>query len=195
MEETKDKKKTGIDDSLEEECCSCTKKTMHCRNDIKQEIEKEIAKEKKEDSKETKTENKETKELICLLQRTQAEFENYRKRVDRDKQAFCEASNKDLILKILPILDNFDLALKNIKEKNQFVEGMELIYSQLLSILENEGIRQIETVGKKFDPYLHEALMQERSEEEENTVIEEFQKGYYLKDKVIRHSKVKVSKR
>ena len=133
-------------------------------------------------------------ELTRLLQITQAEFENYKKRVERDKQTFCELSNKAFIEKILPVIDNFELALKNVKDNSDFVKGMELIYSQLLTLLEKEGVKPINAVGEMFDPYLHEALMQEESDKKVNTVLEEFQKGYFLKDKVLRHTKVKVAK-
>ena len=93
------------------------------------------------------------------------------------------------------IAKKLELALKNVppRAEHDFVHGMELIYSQLFSILENQGITVMETAGKKFDPYLHEALLKSPSELPENTIIEEFQKGFLLQGQVIRHAKVKIS--
>lgn len=139
---------------------------------------------------------KENKELLETLQRLQADFENYRKRTEKQNQEFCKFANKELIIKILPLLDNFELALKNTKNHDEFIKGIELIYSQLITLLEEQGLKKIETIGGKFNPHLHEALMQEKHEDkEENIIIEEFQKGYTLNDQIIRHSKVKVSKK
>lgn len=134
-------------------------------------------------------------ELLKTLQMVQAEFENYKKRVERDRTAYSDMSNKDLILSLLPALDNFEIALKSHKNSfEDFLKGMELIYSQLLDILSKEGLHSIETFDKKFDPRFHECLMQEDSDKDSGMILEEFQKGYTLKDKVIRPSKVKISK-
>jgi molecular chaperone GrpE len=134
-------------------------------------------------------------ELIDTLQRLQAEFENYKKRVDRDYETLVKCSNEDIIKHLIPIIDNFELALKSCREKDDFYKGMELIYSQLMDTLHSQGIKLIECVGKKFDPYYHEALLTEESDKEPNTILEELQKGYMLFDKVIRHSKVKIAKK
>jgi molecular chaperone GrpE len=128
------------------------------------------------------------------LQRLQAEFENYKKRTDKEKQMVCEYSNRDLITKMLPVLDSFELALKNTSDLKKFKEGVELIYAELYSLLKAEGLRPIEAVGKKLDPYIHEAVMKEDSDKDD-IVLEDFQKGYMLKDSVIRHSKVKIGVR
>ena len=146
---------------------------------------KEKVKEKKID-----TESK-IKELTELLQRVQADFENYKKRVEKEKSEFVNYAKKDMILKLLPILDNFELALKN-KEK-EFHKGVELIYAQIVSILEKEGVKTINPLNEKFDPFRHEALLTEKSDKED-IVLEVFQKGYALNDKVIRHARVKVGK-
>ena len=90
-------------------------------------------------------------------------------------------------------MDSFEIALKNTSEHEKFVKGIQMIYSQIYSILSSNGLKKIDAVGKKFDPYKHEVLMKEESEKEDDIVLEEFQKGYMLNDKVIRHSKVKVS--
>ncbi|MBN2112371.1 nucleotide exchange factor GrpE [Candidatus Woesearchaeota archaeon] len=162
-----------------------------------------MAEKKKQENKKTaeeKTQEPEkpkdsTKELIETLQRVQADFENYKKRVEKEKKEFTKIACSGIISEILPILDTFELALKNTDDKEEFTKGVEMIYSQLFSTLEKIGLKPIESEGKKFDPYLHEALMQEESDKEEGTVIEEFQKGYLLNGKVIRHSKVKISKK
>jgi molecular chaperone GrpE len=134
------------------------------------------------------------KELTNTLQRLQAEFENYKKRVDKGKQDFVNFANEELICRILPVIDSFELSLRNTENYDEFVKGVKLIYTQLFSMLESLGVKKIDAVGKRFDPYLHEVMMQEQSEKEEGVVLEELQKGYLLGEKVIRHTKVKVSK-
>jgi len=134
-------------------------------------------------------------ELIDLLQRTQANFENYRKQTEKRVEEIQQLAAKDLILQLLPIIDNFELALKNVDQSipSEFVQGIELIYSQLFQILEERGIKLILTTNQQFNPYLHEALMKVPSEFPENTILEEFQKGFTLNGTVIRHAKVKIS--
>jgi molecular chaperone GrpE len=133
-------------------------------------------------------------ELKDTLQHLQAEFENYRKRCDRENEQFVLRANEGITKKLLPILDNFELAMNSKAEKEELQKGMELIYSQLFDALECSGLQRIECVGKKFDPYLHEALLCEENKAEPGVVIDELQKGYMLNDKVLRHSKVKISK-
>tara|TARA_Y100000310_G_scaffold340125_1_gene434882 strand:+ start:1853 stop:2326 length:474 start_codon:yes stop_codon:yes gene_type:complete len=133
-------------------------------------------------------------EFTDTLQRLQAEFENYKKRVDKEKVHFLEYSKAELIAKLLPIIDTFELALQNSQDNKEFAKGIEMIFGQLYSLLEQEGLRKIEVNGK-FDPFKHEVLMKEGSDKEEDTILEELQKGYMLKDKVLRHSKVKVSEK
>lgn len=160
------------------------------------ETKKEAKTEKNEPKQETVSETKnELQELTELLQRVQANFENYRKQAEKRFEEFQQFSNKEIILQLLEIIDNFELALKNSKncDKENFIKGMELIYSQLNNVLENQGLKPIQTENQKFDPYLHEALIKEKSDLPENTVLEEFQKGYILNGKVIRHAKIKLS--
>ena len=133
-------------------------------------------------------------DLTESLQRLQAEFENFKKRTEKEKLDFCKYAEKDLITNLLPILDNFELALNNTQEGSEFIKGIELIYAQLVSELEKKGLEKIESLGQKFDPYKHEALMQEESKEKEGTILEELQKGYQLNNLIIRTAKVKVSK-
>ena len=103
---------------------------------------------------------------------------------------FC---SKDVIEKMLPVLDSFEIALKNTNDKEKFIEGIKIIFAQFHSVLEAEGLKQIKAAGERFDPYKHEVLMKEESDKPEETILEEFQKGYMLNDKVLRHSKVKIS--
>jgi molecular chaperone GrpE len=127
------------------------------------------------------------------LKRLQAEFENYKKRVEKERTEFGKYANAEVISSMLPILDSFEIALKNTADKEKFAEGIKMIYAQLYSALEAEGLRPISTSGEKFDPYRHEVLLKEESDKPEGTILEEFQKGYMLNDKVLRFSKVKVS--
>ncbi len=129
------------------------------------------------------------------LQRLQAEFDNYKKRTEQQNSNFIKHANQEIIKDLLPIIDNFELALRNCKEKDEFYKGIELIYSQINELLKNKGVTHIKCEGEKFDPYYHEALLTEESDKEEGTILEELQKGYLLNEKVIRHSKVKVAKK
>ncbi|MCX6707417.1 MAG: nucleotide exchange factor GrpE [Candidatus Woesearchaeota archaeon] len=147
----------------------------------------------KEETHEQKQQRKE-KELIETLQRLQAEFENYKKRVDKEKADFCLYTKADMLRKLLPLVDTFEIALKGKERKDEFVKGMDMIYTELIVMLHKEGVRKIDAVGKKFDSNLHEVLMTEKSDKEDNIITEEFQKGYMLCDRVLRHSKVKVTK-
>ncbi|MBW3011874.1 nucleotide exchange factor GrpE [Candidatus Woesearchaeota archaeon] len=127
------------------------------------------------------------KELTDSLQRLQAEFENYKKRVDKEKQAFSKFACEGIVKELLPVLDSFDNALKEGDS-----QGIKQIHTQLMSILKAAGLKEVKAEGQ-FDPYLHEVLLKENNEAEEGTIIEVIQKGYMLNDKVIRHTKVKIS--
>ncbi len=133
------------------------------------------------------------------LLRTKAEFMNYQKRMVKENESASQFAVQSLILEFLPELDNFDRALKladNSKDFDKFVEGIKLIEEQLFKVLGKYGVEPIETVGKAFDPNLHEAVMEEENNEmPHHTIIDEFQRGFLLKERVIRPSKVKVSKR
>ena len=140
------------------------------------------------------------KEQIAELQdkvmRQMAEFENFRKRTEKEKSAMFETGAKSVIEKILPVVDNFERGLAMVPEEKKdepFVEGMTKIYRQLLTELENLGVTPIEAVGQEFDPELHNAVMQVENEElESGTVAQELQKGYKYRDSVVRHSMVAV---
>lgn len=146
----------------------------------------------KKDKKDEKIE-----ELTDRLTRQMAEFDNYRKRTDREKSQMYEIGAKDIIEKILPIVDNFERGLKAVPEEeksNPFIDGMEKIYKQLMTMLEGVGVKPIEAVGQEFNPDLHNAVMHVEDEEfGENIIAEELQKGYTYRDNVVRHSMVKVA--
>lgn len=129
------------------------------------------------------------------LQRLQAEFDNYRKRIEKERAEYGKFANHELMFKLLAILDSFELALKNTNKEDEFAKGIELIYSQFYSLLEKEGLKKIEALNKKFDPNYHEVLLIENSGKEEDIILEELQKGYMLNNKVLRYSKVKISKK
>jgi molecular chaperone GrpE len=132
------------------------------------------------------------KELTDMLQRLQAEFENYRKRKEREAFHIKACSNQDLILKLLNILDNFELALQS-KDDKGLRKGVDMIYAQMLSTFENEGLSVI-LDNKTFNPELHEAIICEKSDCKDGEILEVLQKGYKLNGIIIRHSKVKVAK-
>jgi len=125
-----------------------------------------------------------------------AEFENFRKRSEKEKSRMFEIGAKSVVEKMLPVIDNFERGLQGVPEEEKetpFVQGVELVYKQLLTAFEELGVKPIEAVGKEFDPNLHNAVMMVDDEElESGTVAEEMQKGYMYKDSVVRHSMVKV---
>ncbi len=132
----------------------------------------------------------------CL--RLNAEFDNIRKRTQKEKEEFIKYANEKLILELVDVLEALERGLENAKKSNnkdKLIEGMELIYKQFKNILEKNGLSPIKALGEKFDHYKHEAMMQTTTDEyEEGTILEEFARGYMLNDKVIRYSKVRVSK-
>ena len=150
---------------------------------------------KKKEKKDKKDEQ--IAELTDKLKRQLAEFENFRNRTDKEKSQMYAVGAKDVIEKILPVIDNFERGLKSIPEDQKggpVASGMEMIYKQLITVLLDLGVTPIEAVGQEFDPNLHNAVM--HAEDEglgENIVAEEFQKGYKYKDTVLRHSMVKVA--
>lgn len=190
-------------------------KELEIEEEMKEEGEEELAKEeedkeeeqKEEEQKESKKflkkkEKKDKKEekiaeLEDKVKRQMAEFENFRKRTEKEKSAMFEVGAKSVIEKILPIIDNFERGLLSVPEEEKgssFSEGMQMIYKQLLTGLEEIGVKAIESVGQNFDPELHNAVMHIDDEQYgENEVVEEMQKGYMYHDSVVRHSMVKVA--
>ena len=158
----------------------------------KAEKKKLFGKKNKKDKKDEKIE-----ELTDRLTRQMAEFDNFRKRTEKEKSQMYEIGAKDIIEKILPVVDNFERGLGSMSEEDKaapFAEGMEKIYKQLMTTLDGIGVKPIEAVGQEFNPDFHNAVMHEESEEVgENIITEEFQKGYMYRDSVVRHSMVKVA--
>jgi len=141
---------------------------------------------------------KEYKELEDRLLRVAAEFDNYKKRTVREFQSIIKNANEELISQLVETLDNFQRALDSAKSSNDydsFHKGVELIYQHFKDILVKEGLKEIKAIGELFDPHFHEAVMQQESDRfPDGTVMDEISKGYMLNDKVIKHSKVIVSK-
>lgn len=161
---------------------SADKKDVEIKVDEKEELKKQL-----------EEKNQKIEELTDTLKRLAAEFENYKKWNAKEKTEFLKHAHADIISKMLTVIDSFELALKNTNNAEKLIEGVKMIYAQLYSLLEAEGLKPIKAAGEKFDPYKHEVLMKAESDKPDDTVLEEFQKGYMLNDKVLRHSKVKVS--
>ena len=146
-------------------------------------------KKKEKDKKDTQIED-----LTDKLQRSMAEFDNFRKRTEKEKASMYAIGAREVIEKILPVVDNFERGLASAKEEDPFAEGMKMTYKQLMTALDDLGVKAIEAAGQPFDPNLHNAVMHiDDPELGENVVAEEFQKGYTYKDSVIRFSMVKVA--
>ena len=150
-------------------------------------------KEKKKDKRDEKIE-----ELNDKVMRQMAEFENFRKRTEKEKTAMFDLGAKGVVEKLLPVIDNFERGFDSIKEAERdtdsFVSGMDMVYKQLMKVLEDMGVEVIDTKDKEFDPNLHDAVMQTPTDDiEENHIINELQKGYKLGDKVLRPALVNVA--
>ena len=158
--------------------------------------EEEAPENMKKKKKKEKWEEK-IEELEDRVKRQMAEFDNFRKRTEKEKSHMYEVGARDVIEKILPVVDNFERGLAAVPEEQKndpVIDGMDKIYRQLMTVLADLGVEPIEAVGKEFDPNFHNAVMHVEDEElGENVVAEEFQKGYLYKDTVIRHSMVKVA--
>jgi molecular chaperone GrpE len=171
----------------------------------KEKMEKDINKEKLEKTDSTAPEVGEEEGIneVSLLRdqllRKAAEFENYKKRTENEISSYLKYANEELLTELLPVLDDFDRVLSSWNEKHDvetFKKGVELIYDKFKKVLGKKGLKEMESTGKPFDVNLHDALMQvEISELKPNTVSETAEKGYLLKDKVLRHAKVIVSKK
>ena len=182
---------------------------MNETKDITKDMNKKVKKEHKENKKEDKVEltkeealamNQKIADAEDRFLRAQADLINYRKRKDEEVAKMLKYANEELVLEILPVLDNFERAIKmdddNLEDEvSKFLSGMKMVYASLTSALEKFGVKEIESLGKKFDPMVHQAVMTESVETKEKEIIlEVYQKGYTLKDKVIRPAMVKVNK-
>lgn len=160
------------------------------------EKEKKVFGRKNKEDKKTEALNEKIGELEDKVKRQLAEFENFRNRTEKEKTAMFEVGAKSVIEKMLPIVDNFERGLSGLSEEEKeapFASGMQMVYKQLLTELDNLGVKPIEAVGKEFDPNLHNAVMQVESEEYESGIVaQEMMKGYTYRDSVVRHSMVAV---
>ena len=181
-----------INDAVEEETVEEAEEAAAEEPEAEKEKSSFFKKKEKKDKKDEKIE-----ELTDRVRRQLAEFDNFRKRTEKEKTQMFETGAKSIVEKILPVVDNFERGLAAVTEEEKgtpFVEGMEKIYKQMMTVLEEAGVKPIEAVGQEFDPNLHNAVMHIEDEEfGENIIAEEFQKGYTYRDSVVRHSMVKVA--
>ena len=200
-ETVQDEVKNQETDAKKEEACNCE---SECKADESQntceadESDKaEAQDESTESSKKKDPKDAVIEELQDRVKRQMAEFDNFRKRSEKEKSQMYEIGAKDIIEKILPVVDNFERGLGSVPEEEKnapFVEGMEKIYKQLMTTLESVGVKPIEAVGQEFNPDFHNAVMHVEDEGlGENIIAEEFQKGYMYRESVVRHSMVKVA--
>lgn len=173
------------------------------KNDLQEETQEELLEklESKDEEiaklqEELEKQEDQTNEYISYSQRLQADFENYKRHSEKQNAEIIKYANEQLISNILDSYEDLERALNQSNNEKELREGVELIYSKLKYILEKEGLKEIPTEGEKFDPFKHEALMAEDNDDFENGyIIEELMKGYTLKDKVLKYSKVKVCKK
>lgn len=194
-EAVEEAKKTAADSETSEEKTEDTaaeEKEETASPEEEKTEEKKLFGKKKKDKKDEKIE-----ELTDKLTRQMAEFDNFRKRTEREKSQMYEVGAKDIIEKILPVVDSFERGLDAVKEEEKdhpFMQGMDKVYKQMMTVLDEIGVKQIEAVGQEFNPDFHNAVMHIEDENlGENVVAEEFQKGYTYRDSVVRHSMVKVA--
>lgn len=183
-EETKDAKDTDVNETESDDDALADA-------EAKADEKKGLFKKKKKDKKDEQIE-----ELNDRLKRQMAEFENFRKRSEKEKSQMFDMGAKTIVEKILPVIDNFERGLAAVpddKKDDPFITGMDKVYKQMLTELDDAGVKPIECVGQEFDPDFHNAVMQvENDELESGTVAQELQKGYMYKDSVVRHSMVSV---
>ncbi len=192
-QETEEAKADAAGEAAEEDSKEETSEETEGKEESEDSSGKKLfGKKNKKDKKDEKIE-----ELTDKLTRQMAEFDNFRKRTEKEKSQMYEIGAKDIIDKILPIVDNFERGLGAVTEEEKedpFVQGMEKVYKQLMTTLDGIGVKPIEAVGKEFNPDFHNAVMHVEDEElGENIIAEEFQKGYMYHDSVVRHSMVKVA--
>ncbi len=191
-------------DEMEKEVSDTEEKIEEVENELEEEdteepvsrADKKAAKKQAKLDKKADAYKEKIDQLEDRVKRQMAEFENFRKRTDKEKQAMFDTGAKSVIEKILPVVDNFERGLATVPEESKedpFVDGMNRIYKQLMTELDNIGVKPIEAVGREFDPNLHNAVMQVESDEYESGVVaQELQKGYTYHDMVVRHSMVGV---
>ncbi len=194
----------AADEILENAKAEATEEKKEEVKNTEPEVDEKGTEQAEEESKESeaKTAKKDPKdaqieELQDRLKRQMAEFDNFRKRTEKEKSAMYEVGARDIIEKILPVLDNFERGLAAVPEDEKgssFAEGIDKIYKQFVKTLEDAGVETIETVGQQFDPNLHNAVMHVEDEKYgENEIAMELQKGYKYRGSVVRHSMVQVA--
>lgn len=199
MVDNKNLEDDEIKDKIEEETLEEVKEEEQDLEDIKKVLEEALSAEEANAEDDTSKDSKDAKiaDLEDRLKRQIAEFDNFRKRTEKEKSAMFDMGARHIIEAILPTIDNFERGLKTVpedKEAKAFYDGMEMIYKQMLKVLSDVGVTAIDCLDKEFDLNLHNAVMHVEDEAYgNNIIIEEFQKGYKYKDTVIRHSMVKVA--
>ena len=193
------KNKTKSEEEIDEEDQSKLQEKEESPSESKEESSQENEGEDSELDKLNKDLERKDEEIIELkshIQRLQADFDNFRKQGEKQKQDLIRYANEGLIVKFLDIYEDMERALENSSNEEELREGLELIYSKMKNALEKEGVEEIPAVGEKFDPFKHEALLTVDSPNHENNeIVDELMKGYTLKDKVIKYSKVRVCKK
>lgn len=197
MKFRRDKEKLSEEKKMEEEKKSQEQTQGEINEEVKSE-EASAADEVKENLEEKlRNTEKELETYKDRLLRKAAEFENYKRRTENDQLNLFKYAAESFIAKLLPVIDDFERSLIHIKDAKDVAtikDGIKLVYDKLMKMLDDQGVKQIDAVGKPFDVHYHEAIMQKKAEDAEpHTVIEEFEKGYMYKDRVIRHTKVAVS--
>lgn len=192
--EEKDKKEKMDSEAVQEETKAPEKEQETA--DSEGETSKTDKKEKKKKDKKQDAMKEKVEELEDRVKRQMAEFDNFRKRTEKEKAAMFETGAKSVIEKILPVVDNFERGLASVSEEEKdgaLAQGMQMIYKQLMTELENLDVKPIPAVGEEFNPEFHNAVMQTQSDEFESGVVaQELQKGYTYRDSVVRHSMVAV---
>ena len=179
-------------EAAEDEVTEATPETQAGSEEVEETKEKKLFGKKKKDKKDEKIE-----ELTDRVKRQMAEFENFRKRTEKEKAGMYAVGAKDVIEKILPVVDNFERGFNSISEEERetpFAKGMDMVYKQTMKMLEDSDVKPIEALGMEFNPELHNAVMHvEDDSVGEGIIVEEFEKGYTYRETVIRHSMVKVA--
>lgn len=197
-----EKKKEGFEetvideDASKEEVENCEEVECEEKSDSKDAVDDKLSNDDNEKQEENTEETKdESQTLRDTIARLQADFQNYRNRNEKEKASIYSYANEGLIKKLLPVLDNLERAIATEKEHDAFFEGVQMIYKDLMKTLESEGLESFDPTGERFDPNFHHAVFMEESETVESEhVIETFQIGYKIKDRVIRPAMVKVAK-
>ncbi len=180
----------------ETEACEDEKEASNPEDESSSSEEKEEEDELAKLKKDLETKDEEIIELKSHIQRLQADFDNFRKQNDKQKQDLIKFANEGLIVKFLDVYEDMERALENSTNEEEIREGLELIQSKMKNTLDKEGVEEIPAVGEKFDPFKHEALLTVDSPDHENNeIVDELMKGYTLKGKVIKYSKVRVCKK